>query len=325
MTPAPDIPSLSAAEKDTLIATLLARIDDLVVRVTALEAENAALRTKLKLPPKTPSNSSTPPSQGHKANGDGKAKPKSKVHAGAHRPLHPNPTRRRDMLAERCGHCQADVSGISQEAVHAYDRIEIPEIVPDVTRVTLYGGVCPCCARRFKAAAPAGLEPGSPFGANLRAFALYLRFAQAIPFERLARLRSDLLGLESSEGALANMLRESGDAFSRQTSLIRERLLSGTILQSDETSAPSARRRGGRGCFTMGTAPAFASGRAAARSWTKSFSVRCAPTSGYPTGLPPRWAGPRQAIKRALPISCAMFNTPSTPAMTPLHRPSRAS
>jgi hypothetical protein len=27
------------------------------------------------------------------------------------------------------------------------------------------------------------------FGANLRAFALYLRFAQAIPFERLARLR----------------------------------------------------------------------------------------------------------------------------------------
>ena len=237
MTPAPDIPSLSAAEKDTLIATLLARIDDLVVRVTALEAENAALRTKLKLPPKTPSNSSTPPSQGHKANGAGKAKPKSKVHAGAHRPLHPNPTRRRDMLAERCSHCQADVSGVSQEAVHAYDRIDIPEIVPDVTRVTLYGGVCPCCARRFKAAAPAGLEPGSPFGANLRAFALYLRFAQAIPFERLARLMSDLLGLEISEGALANMLRGSGDAFSRQTSLIRERLLSGTILQSDETSA----------------------------------------------------------------------------------------
>src|ERR1039457_6918928 len=228
MTPAPDFQLLSASEKDDVIVTLLARLEVLEASNTELQADNAALREKLKLPPKTPRNSSTPPSRGHKVSGDGKAKPKGKVHAGAHRPLHPNPTRRRDMLAERCGHCQADVSGVSQEAVHAYDRIEIPEIVPDVTRVTLYGGVCPCCARRFKAAAPAGLEPGSPFGANLR-------FAQAIPFERLARLMCDLLGLEISEGALANMLRESGDAFSRQTSLIRERLLSGTILQSDET------------------------------------------------------------------------------------------
>jgi len=124
-----------------------------------------------------------------------------------------------------------------QTAVQAYDRNEIPEIVPDVTSVTLHGGLCPCCRRRFRAAPPAGLAPGSPFGPNLRAFVLYLRFAQAILFERLARLMSDLLGLEISEGALANMLEASGSAFAHQTSLIRDRLLSGTILQSDETSA----------------------------------------------------------------------------------------
>jgi len=233
----PDVPPLSAAEKDALITTLLARVDELAVRVAALEVENATLRDKLKLPPKTPDNSSVPPSQGHKASGSAKAKPKGRVHAGTHRPLHPDPTRRRDVPAERCGHCQADVSGVFQMAVQAYDRIEIPEIVPDVTRVTLYGGTCPCCARRFKASPPAGLEPGSPFGANLRAFVLYLRFAQAIPFERLARLMSDLLGLQISEGALANMLQDSGDAFAHQSSMIRDRLLSGTILQYDETSA----------------------------------------------------------------------------------------
>ena len=239
-----DVLPLSATEKEALIATLLARVDELTVRVATLEArgaellaENALLRDKLKRPQKTPGNSSTPPSQGHKASGSAKAKPKGQVHVGAHRPLHPNPTRRRDISAERCGHCQADVSGVFQTAVHAYDRIEIPEIVPDVTRVTLYGGSCPCCARRFKASPPAGLEPGSPFGANLRAFVLYLRFAQAIPFERLARLMSDLLGLEISEGALANVLQACSDAFARQTSMIRDRLLSGTILQSDETSA----------------------------------------------------------------------------------------
>lgn len=140
----PDVPPLSAAEKDALITTLLARVDELTVRVAALEVENATLRDKLKLPSKTPDNSSMPPSQGHKASGGGEAKPKGRVHAGAHRPLHPDPTRRRDVPAERCGHCQADVRGVCQMAVHAYDRIEIPEIVPDVTRVTLYGGTCPC-------------------------------------------------------------------------------------------------------------------------------------------------------------------------------------
>ena len=158
MTPPPDLTLLSHSEKDALITALLARIDALVARVAALEAETAALREKLNLPPKTPDNSSKPPSQGHKANAESTAKPKGKVHAGAHRPLHPNPTRRRDMLADRCSRCHADVTGVTQVAVQAYDRIEIPEITPDVTRVTLHGGVCPCCHARFKAAPPAGLQ-----------------------------------------------------------------------------------------------------------------------------------------------------------------------
>lgn len=227
---------LSSFEKDTLISTLLAQVDALVARVAALETENAALREKLKAPPKTPDNSGTPPSQGRKANGDGKPGPKARVHAGAHRPLHPNPTRCEAVRAEHCPHCHAKLGNVAQVAVQAYDRIEIPEIVPDVTRVVLHGGVCPCCAGRFKAAAPTGLEPGSPFGPNLRAFVLYLRFGQAIPFERLARLMRDLFGLEISEGALANLLQDSAPAFAAQTSLIKQGLLSSTVLASDETS-----------------------------------------------------------------------------------------
>ena len=242
MTLGPDFATLSSSEKDALITALLARVDALVEEVRALRAENAALkdenaalRAKLNLPPKTPDNSSKPPSQAQKPNAESKAKGKTKAHAGAHRPLHPNPTRRRDVLAEQCSHCRTDVSGVPQTAVQAYDRIEIPEIKPDVTRVTLHGGICPCCAKRFKAPPPAGLEPGSPFGPNLRAFVLYLRFTQAISFERLARLMSDVLGLEISEGALVNILDDSRGAFRTQVALIRRRLLAGTILQSDET------------------------------------------------------------------------------------------
>ncbi|HZH05895.1 MAG TPA: IS66 family transposase [Lautropia sp.] len=89
---------------------------------------------------------------------------------------------------------------------------------------------------------PRACPPGSPFGPNLRAFVLYLRFAQAIPFERLARLLSDLFGLEISEGALANILQDSAPAFETQASAIKHRLLSGAVLQSDETSARVGKR-----------------------------------------------------------------------------------
>jgi transposase len=271
MTLPPDISCLSSSEKDTLIGALMARLQALEARVSALEVENAALRTenatlaaenaalreKLNLPPKTPDNSSKPPSQGQKANGETTAKPKGKAHAGAHRRLHPNPTRRRDVLAEHCPHCRADVTGVVQAEVQAYDRIEIPEIVPDVTRVTLFGGICPCCARRFKATAPSGLEPGSPFGPNLRAFVLYLRFGQAIPFERLERLMRDLFGLEISEGALANMLEQAAPAFSAQTNRIKERLLSVTALESDETSVRVGKRTFWNWVFHHGDSACF--------------------------------------------------------------------
>ena len=236
MTRPPASTALAPAEKDALIASLMARVEELSARLRVLESENAALRAKLKLPPKTPDNSSTPPSHGHKASGEDSARPKRKAHDGAHRALHPNPTRQQAVRTSTCPHCRADVSGVAQAPVQEYDRIEIPEIKPDVTRVTLHGGVCPCCARTFKAPPPAGLEPGSPFGPNLRAFVLYLRFTHAISFERLARLCSDLLGLTISEGALVNMLADARSAFARQVSLIRQRLLASTILQSDETS-----------------------------------------------------------------------------------------
>src|SRR5277367_1572969 len=157
MSAGPDLSQLSHAEKDALIGELMARVEALMARVAELEA-------KLEQPPKTPDNSSLPPSKGQKPSQSSKPKAKAEPHAGAHRPLHTNPTSKRMVLACRCGRCGADVSNAPQSPSETYDRIEIPEIKPDVTQVTLYGGVCPGCARRFKAEAPEGLEPGSPFG-----------------------------------------------------------------------------------------------------------------------------------------------------------------
>jgi hypothetical protein len=144
MTVGPDIPGLSDAQKDALIGSLMAQGAALVARAAELEAT-------LGLPPKTPDNSSLPPSKGQKPSAPAAAKAKANPHAGVHRPLHPDPTSKRDFRALRCQGCGADVSGVAQSFCESYDRVEIPEIEPDVTGVALHGGVCPCCAKRFKA------------------------------------------------------------------------------------------------------------------------------------------------------------------------------
>ena len=61
MSERPDLSSLSHDEKDTLIRALWAQVQALTIRVSELEA-------KLGGPPKTPDNSSMPPSQGKKPN-----------------------------------------------------------------------------------------------------------------------------------------------------------------------------------------------------------------------------------------------------------------
>jgi transposase len=233
-----DRAALDSLDREGLIGVILRQfeaIERLTGEVAALRAENVELRAKLGQPPKTPDNSSVPPSQGRKASIWAKDRSKRRPHAGAHRPLHPDPTQRRDILATACPHCGFDVSQSAQEPCEAYDRIEIPEIRPDVTRVILHGGLCPCCAGRFKAQAPQGLERGSPFGPNLRAFVIYLRFTQGVGFERLSLLMRDLLGLEISEGALVNILKTARERFKAASAAIRARLLSASAICSDET------------------------------------------------------------------------------------------
>ena len=246
----------------------------------------AELEAKLGLPPKTPDDSSTPPSQGKKPSADpiasGSKGPRAS-HPGAHRPLHPDPTRRRDILVDQCRHCGTDVSRVAQAPFHAYDHVENPEIKPDVTRVTLHRGLCPCCGEAFRADAPADMPPGSPFGPNLRAFVIYLRFMHAISFERLARLMSDLFGLTISEGALVNMLADSRPAFARQKNLIRARLLAGSVLQSDETSVRVGKKNWWNWVFHHGEDCCFVIRNSRGKDMVADSSATSVPPCGSPT------------------------------------------
>ena len=62
----------------------------------------------------------------------------------------------------------------------------------------LFGGRCACCGERVSAAAPVGLEPGSPFGQSIAALVVYLHYAHAIGMERLATLMDEIFSLSIS-------------------------------------------------------------------------------------------------------------------------------
>ena len=236
MPPDIDLSKLTVAEKDALILSLLpliGRLDVALARIAELEAQLALLQK----PPKTPDNSSLPPSKGQKRDQppDG-TKPPRRSRPGFGRTLEPNPDRIVDRLLDTCPHCATAWPAEPQMPQQVYDRIELPPIKPDVTRVRLFGGRCACCGERAVATAPAGLEPGSPFGKSIEAIAVYLHYAQAIGLERLRLVFGELFGLSISEGALCNILARAQAPLAAAASAIAAQVTASDVVASDETS-----------------------------------------------------------------------------------------
>src|SRR6202165_4287206 len=133
---------LAKLSKEELIALGLAQtaqIEELTRRIADLEA-------KLDGPPKTPDNSSLPPSQGRKPNrAERRAAKKRKGRPGVFRALAPNPDRIVVNGAERCPHGAHALTPADQSDFHAYDHIELPPIRPVINRMHRHRGVCPGC------------------------------------------------------------------------------------------------------------------------------------------------------------------------------------
>jgi len=236
VTPEIDLSKLTVAEKDALILSLLpfaGQLEAALARIAELEQRLATFER----PPKTPDNSSLPPSKGQKSDRPTGDKPPRKSRPGFGRTLEPNPDRIVDARLDACPHCAAAFPAEQQTTQQVYDRIELPPIRPDVTRVRLFGGRCACCGARATAAAPSGLEPGSPFGQSIAALMVYLHYAHAIGLERLAALMGEVFALTISEGAVSNMLARAREPLLVAAAAIGETVTASPVVCSDETSA----------------------------------------------------------------------------------------
>jgi transposase len=223
---------LSDTEKDALLDDQAALIEAQAARINELEAALSA-------PKKTSRNSHTPPSAGRKPNGGGgkpgKRKPRP-PRPGVSRRLAEDPDEVVQRRATSCGRCGSDVSGQHQGVRHRHDHIDLPPIQPLTTRIELLGGRCACCGARFRAAAPEGMAPGTPFGPNIHALLLYLHHSHHVGFERLGRIMNELFGLKISQGAIANAFRRLADPLEQTRNAIRAALRDARIIASDETT-----------------------------------------------------------------------------------------
>src|SRR6202521_5244045 len=113
---------------------LTARVDELVAQNKALLVRIAELEAEHGKPPKTPDNSSLPPSRGQKGNvaEPTRVKKARKGHPGAARALAGNPDATRDIYAERCA-CGAALEEAGPDHARGRAPVDLPADQPVTT------------------------------------------------------------------------------------------------------------------------------------------------------------------------------------------------
>jgi len=228
---------LSREELLSLVKHLLLVVEKQQARIAELEAEIA----KLRQPPATSSNSSQPPSRDQKTNSPLHKKRKKHGPPFGHpkysRPLVEEPDRVISAAVNECEHCHANLKGLEPDDVIRRQVTELPAPKPIVIETQQHKVTCPHCQKVNYGTLAAGLEAERYFGPNLEATVVFYKQVQHLSTERIVETMRDLHGVELSEGAVVAILRRAGEKAQPVAEKIKEQVIAGKVIKSDETSA----------------------------------------------------------------------------------------
>jgi transposase len=215
------------AEQTAVIAELKARLADLEQRLG-----------------RTPRNSSMPPSA------EGLSKPPAPNRAerraanrrpgkqpgseGKHLAQVADPDEVVTHLPGLCTGCGADMADAEVIGTERRQVFDVPDICVRVVEHVSERRRCRCGCET-KAAFPAEATAPACYGNGVRALAAYLAVHQHLPYARMAELFSDLLRVEVSVGALAQMVAEGGTLVEPFTDEVRYLLRHADAVHFDET------------------------------------------------------------------------------------------
>jgi transposase len=235
---------LSSRDLIALIRRLEEQLAAVTAQLAAAQARIGELETELARrggPPKTPENSSTPPSKGWKR----ERPPTGAVGAKRGRPVGHSGTSRRRAAPDwivlcqptHCAACGHDLTTGPQVRVGQSQVVDLPPVQPVVFEAWRYAAICPRCGTTTVAEYPAGFEPTRVFGPGLEALWTYLHERHHVGYARLAALGRDLWRLQVSQGAIVNTLQRVARRLAPRAAAIREQVRASPVIGSDETSA----------------------------------------------------------------------------------------
>jgi transposase len=220
---------------------LLALNAELRSEVISLRARIADLEARLN---QNPRNSSMPPSS------EGLSKPPAKSRAerrsearrkgkqpgapGSHLAQVVDPDELKTISPVSCRSCGADLLDADLVGVERRQVFDLPDISLRVTQHSAERRRCKCGAET-KAEFPDHATAPACYGPNLRALAVYLAVYQHLPYDRMAKLFSDVLHQSVSTGALQTMVKEAAVATGPFLDKVRNLLIDSDCVHFDET------------------------------------------------------------------------------------------
>lgn len=225
------------------------QISQLTRTVQRLTKENKELRKRLskyEQPPKSSTNSSTPPSKesmkSEVKRRTSSLRPKSDRlaggqmgHVGCTRQTVNTPDQIIDLQSEYCMECGANLSGAEREFEYAIQEIDIPAISPIIKEHRHYAKVCTCgCHNRSYEPRKRG-GSSITFGKSVQALVVYYNVVQCIPYERLQSMLRSVYGIQMSQGTISNIIQAAKKKAEPIIAMIKDFISQSPVVGFDES------------------------------------------------------------------------------------------
>jgi transposase len=227
-----------------------ARIVALEAALATALARIAELEAQLGVPPKTPKNSSLPPSSAFKADraarrraaraeGEPAARRGPKPgHRGVSRSRVPAAQVDRGIVCRpaQCSTCGTVLPEQGGKVVGRQQVIELPPVQPLVVELRRLRVRCRHCGHGSVGTAPVGWEPHATFGPRITALAALLHEQHPVAYDRLGTRFAEVFGLRLSDGALVAAVARLGEKLAPAAAAIATEVRAAAVIGSDETS-----------------------------------------------------------------------------------------